>query len=129
MFIDMRRTGNTGIQQVVWAQAAMLPAGMLIGGLAVNIETGIAVGYGVLVALGVSFVLMRRERQAMRHPEWDQHRLFRLFIVTGVERLVVLVTLLAVGMAILRLSPLPLLLGLLGAQLAWFAVVRRRGST
>ncbi len=125
MFTDMRRTGSTGIRRVVRAQAAMIPAGVLIGGLAANIETGIAVGYGMLVALGVSLVLLRRERQAMRHPEWDQHRLFKLFIVTGTERLVVLVALLAVGMAILRLSPLPQLLGLLGAQLAWFAAARR----
>jgi ATP synthase protein I len=125
MFTNKRRTGNTGIRRVVLAQAALIPAGGLTGSLAANIETGIAVGYGMLVALMVSLVLWRRERQAMRHPEWDQHRLFRLFIITGAERLAVLVALLAVGMAILRLSPLPQLLGLLGAQLAWVTAARR----
>jgi len=125
MFTDKRRTGDTGIRRVVLAQAALIPAGVLVGSLAVDFETGIAVGYGVLVALAVSLVLWRRERQAMRHPEWDQPRLFRLFIVTGAERLAVLVALLAVGMAILRLSPLPQLLGLLGAQLAWLTAARR----
>lgn len=125
MFTDKRRAGSTGIRRVALTQAALIPAGVLIGSLAEDIETGIAVGYGMLAALAISLVLWRRERQAMRHPEWDQHRLFRLFVLTGVERLAVLVALLAVGMAILRLSPLPQLLGLLGAQLAWLTVARR----
>lgn len=125
MFSGMRPVGSTGIRRVAWAQAGLVVPGALIGVLAGGMEAGIAVGYGMLVALGVSLVLVRRERQAMRHPEWDQHRLFKLFILTGVERLAVLVALLAVGMAILRLSPLPQLLGLLGAQLAWFAAARR----
>ena len=57
----------------------------------------------------------------MRHPEWDQHRLFKLFIRTGVERLVLLVGLLALGLGVLKLTPLPLLLGLVLAQFAWLA--------
>lgn len=125
MFSGMRPGNDSGIRRVVWAQAALLLPAALVGAMAGNVETGIAVGYGILVALSISLVLWRRERQAMRHPEWDQHRLFKLFILTGFERLVVLVALLAVGMAILRLSPLPQLLGLLIAQLAWLAAARR----
>ena len=125
MFSGMRPGNDSGIRWVVWAQAALLLPAALVGAMAGNVETGIAVGYGILVALSISLVLWRRERQAMRHPEWDQHRLFKLFILTGFERLVVLVALLAVGMAILRLSPLPQLLGLLIAQLAWLAAARR----
>lgn len=125
MFSGMRPGSHSGIRRVAWAQTALLLPAALVGVMAGNVETGIAVGYGILVALSVSLVLWRRERQAMRHPEWDQHRLFKLFILTGFERLVVLVALLMVGMAILRLSPLPLLLGLLIAQLAWLAAARR----
>ncbi|MCA1924823.1 MAG: ATP synthase subunit I [Thiobacillus sp.] len=121
----MRPGSNTGIRRVAWTQAVLLLPGALAGVVLENVETGMAVGYGILVALSTSLVLWRRERQAMRHPEWDQHRLFRLFILTGFERLVVLVALLAIGMAILRLSPLPQLLGLLLAQLAWLAAARR----
>lgn len=125
MFSGMRPGNHSGIRRVVWAQAAFLLPAALVGVMAGDRETGIAVGYGILVALSISLVLWRRERQAMRHPEWDQHRLFKLFILTGFERLVVLVALLAVGMAILRLSPLPQLLGLLIAQLAWLAAAKR----
>lgn len=125
MFSSMRPGTNSGIRRVAWAQAGLLLPAALVGVMVGSMETGIAVGYGILVALSISLVLWRRERQAMRHPEWDQHRLFRLFILTGFERLVVLAALLAVGMAILRLSPLPQLLGLLIAQLAWLAAVRR----
>jgi len=84
--------------------------------------------YGVLVALAASVVLVWRERQSIRHPEWDQHRLIKLFIRTGVERLVLLVGLLFVGLAVLELAPLPLLLGLVLAQLAWLAAVIGRNN-
>jgi ATP synthase protein I len=62
----------------------------------------------------------------VRHPEWDQHRLLKQFIRAGVERLVVLVGLLALGLAGLKLSPLPLLLGLLLAQFGWLAAALGR---
>lgn len=125
MLFGMRPDGSSRIRRVAWAQAALIAPAALVGALAAGYGGAIAVAYGVLVALGVSLVLVRRERQAMRHPEWDQHRLFRLFILTGIERLGVLVALLTVGMAILKLSPLPLLSGLLGAQLAWLAAAIR----
>jgi ATP synthase protein I len=62
----------------------------------------------------------------MQHPEWDQHRLFKQFIRTGVERLLVLVGLLFVGLGVLKLMPLPMLLGLLLAQLGWLAAATGR---
>lgn len=125
MFSGMRPRNDSGIRRVAWAQAFLLLPGALVGSLLESVQAGIAVGYGVLVALSISLVLLRRERQAMRHPEWDQHRLFKLFVLTGFERLVVLVILLAVGMAILKLPPLPQLLGLLVAQLAWLVAAKR----
>ena len=64
---------------------------------------------------------MWRERQSMRHPEWDQHRLFKVFIRAGIERLMLLAGLLVVGLGVLKLAPLPLMLGLLLAQFAWLA--------
>ncbi|MCA1978837.1 MAG: hypothetical protein LDL19_06320 [Thiobacillus sp.] len=125
MFSGARPHGASAIRRVAWAQAALIVPAALAGALVAGRDAGIATTYGVLVALFVSLVLVRRERQAMRHPEWDQHRLFRLFILAGVERLVVLVGLLALGMAGLKLPPLPVLLGLLGAQFAWLAAARR----
>ncbi|MBS1148216.1 MAG: hypothetical protein H6R08_2392, partial [Proteobacteria bacterium] len=89
-------------------------------------NAALAALFGGLVALAVSAVLVWHERQSKRHPEWDQHRLFKMFIRAGVERLFVLAGLLAVGLAGLKLSPLPLLLGLLLAQFGWLAAALGR---
>lgn len=94
-----------------------------------GLQAGFAALYGALVALAVSAVLLGRERQAMRHPEWDPHRLMKLFIRTGIERLVVLLVLLAVGLGALKLSPLPMLLGLVIAQLGWLAAVSGQSTS
>ena len=104
----------------------MAPIAALAGWLAAGFDAGVAALYGVLTALAVSTVLVWRERQSMRHPEWDQHRLFKLFIRAGVERLVLLVGLLILGLGALKLAPLPMMLGLVLAQLAWLAAATGR---
>jgi ATP synthase protein I len=117
---------STGTQRVALAQAGLAPAAALIGAIFAGMDAGLAVLYGALIALAVSLVLVWRERQSMQHPEWDQHRLFKQFIRTGIERLLVLVGLLFVGLGVLKLMPLPMLLGLLLAQLGWLAAVTGR---
>jgi ATP synthase protein I len=118
----------TGTRRVALAQAGLAPIAALIGGMVAGIEAGLAVLYGVLVALAASAVLVWRERQSMQHPEWDQHRLFKLFIRAGIERLVLLVALLLLGLGVLKLAPLPLLLGLLLAQFGWLAAASGRNN-
>jgi len=118
----------TSMRRVALAQAGLAPIAALIGGMVAGVEAGLAVLYGTLVALAVSAVLVWRERQSMQHPEWDQHRLFRLFIRAGIERLLLLVALLLVGLGVLNLAPLPLLLGLLLAQLGWLAAASGRNN-
>lgn len=111
----------TGTRRVALVQAILAPVAALVGLAVAGNGAAAAVLYGVLVAFAVSVVLVWRERQAMRHPEWDQRRLLKQFIRTGLERLVVLVGLLIVGLGVLKLAPLPLLLGLVLAQFAWLA--------
>ncbi len=117
---------QSAIQRVAWAQAVLAPVAAVLGGVFVGLDAALAALFGGLVALAVSGVLVWRERQSMRHPEWDQHRLFRLFIRAGVERMLVLVGLLGLGLAVLKLSPLPMLLGLLLAQFGWLAAAQGR---
>jgi ATP synthase protein I len=117
---------HSGIQRVAMAQAALALIAAVIGGVFAGFDAALAALFGGLVALAVSTVLVWHERQSRRHPEWDQHRLFKMFIRAGVERLLVLVGLLAVGLGGLKLSPLPLLLGLLLAQFGWLAAVLGR---
>jgi ATP synthase protein I len=122
-------TGNpSGIQRVALVQAVLAPIAALIGAVFGGIEAGLSLLYGALVAFAVSSVLVWRERQSMRHPEWDQHRLFKVFIRAGIERLLVLVSLLVVGIVVLNLAPLSLLLGLLLAQFAWVAAATSRNN-
>ena len=118
----------TAARRVVLVQAGFAPALAVAGAALAGIETGLALLYGSLVACVATAVLMWREQQAMCHPEWDQHRLFKLFIRVGLERLTLLAGLLAIGFGVLRLAPLPLLLGLLLAQLAWWVVATRRST-
>jgi ATP synthase protein I len=119
---------HTCTQRVALAQAGLAPIAALLGAVLAGIGAGLAMLYGVLVALAVSAVLVWRERQSMQHPEWDQHRLFRLFIRAGVERMLVLVGLVIVGLGVLKLAPLPLFFGLLLAQLGWLAAATSRNS-
>ena len=117
---------QSAIQRVARAQAVLAPVAAVLGGVFVGRDAALAALFGGLVALAVSGVLVWRERQSMRHPEWDQHRLFRLFIRAGIERMLVLVGLLGLGLGVLKLSPLPLLLGLLLAQFGWLAAAQGR---
>jgi ATP synthase protein I len=119
---------HTGTRRVAIAQAGFAPIAALVGGVFAGVEAGLAVLYGVMVALAVSAVLVWRERQSMQHPEWDPHRLFKLFVRVGIERLLVLVGLLVVGLGVLKLAPLPLLLGLVLAQFAWLAAATGRNN-
>lgn len=118
----------TGTLRVARAQAMIAPVVALVGAAIAGVDAGLAALYGVLVALAVSAVLVWRERQSIDHPEWDQHRLFKLFIRVGVERLILLVGLLILGLGVLKLAPLPLLLGLVLAQFAWLAAATGRNS-
>ena len=120
---------STGPRRAALAQAALAPLAALATGVFAGIDAGLAMLYGVLSALAVSFVLVWRERQTMQHPEWDQHRLYGVFVRASAERLGVLVGLLFIGLGVLKLMPLPLLLGLVLAQFAWLAAAVGRNRT
>ncbi len=109
----------TAIQRVAQAQAGITLLAALLGVALAGAGAGLALLFGGVASLAVNLVLVWRERQSIRHPEWDQHRLFKLFVRVGVERLVLLVALLGLGLWGLKLQALPLLLGLVLAQFAW----------
>lgn len=116
----------SAVRRVAQAQAAFAPVVAAAGGLGVGAAAGWGLLYGALTALAVTLVLVWREGQSMQHPEWDQHRLLRLFIRAGIERLMLLVALLYGGLALLGLAPLPVLLGLVLAQFGWLAAATAR---
>ncbi len=120
---------HTDTRRVALVQAGLAPIFALAAAAMGGYGVGLAVLYGALVAWVVSAVLVWRERQSMRHPEWDQHRLLKVFVRAGLERLVLLVVLLIAGFGVLKLAPLPLLLGLVLAQFAWLVVATTRRHT
>ncbi|MBN8779098.1 MULTISPECIES: ATP synthase subunit I [unclassified Thiobacillus] len=119
---------TTGTRRVVRAQSVLVFVAALSGTAIAGMDAGLAAAYGVLVALAVSAVLVWREQQSMAHPEWDQHRLLKMFVRVSVERLILLVALLSLGLGVLKLDPLPLLLGLVLAQFAWLATAAGRSG-
>lgn len=119
---------TTGTRQVARAQSVLVFVAALSGTAIAGMDAGLAAAYGVLVALAVSAVLVWREQQSMAHPEWDPHRLLKVFVRVSIERLVLLVALLSLGLGVLKLDPLPLLLGLVLAQFAWLAAAAGRNG-
>jgi ATP synthase protein I len=119
---------TTGTRRVVRAQSVLVFVAALSGTAIAGMDAGLAAAYGVLVALAVSAVLVWREQQSLAHPEWDQHRLLKVFVRVSIERLVLLVALLSLGLGVLKLDPLPLLLGLVLAQFAWLAAAAGRNG-
>jgi ATP synthase protein I len=108
--------------RVALAQATMTPLFAASGYALAGRSGALALFYGGLVALVASLLMVWRERTAMRHPEWDGRKLFGVFVLSGIERFVAVILMLAVGLGGLRLSPLQVVLGFALAQLAWLAV-------
>ena len=101
----------------------MAPLLAILGFFAAGSAAALAIFYGVATALVASLLMVWRERTTLRHPEWDGRKLFGVFILSGLERWFTVILMLGVGLGVLKLSPLPLLLGLATAQIAWLAAV------
>lgn len=99
----------------------MAPLLAILGFFAAGSEAALAIFYGVATALVASLLMVWRERTTLRHPEWDGRKLFGVFILSGLERWFAVILMLGIGFAVLKLSPLALLLGLALAQIAWLA--------
>ena len=113
----------TAPARVAGLQAVMAPLLAILGFFAGGSPAALAVFYGVATALVASLLMVWRERTTLRHPEWDGRKLFGVFIVSGLERWFAVILMLGTGLGILKLSPLPLLLGLAAAQIAWLSAV------
>ena len=113
----------TAPARVAWVQAVMAPLLAILGFFAAGSAAALAVFYGVATALVASLLMVWRERTTLRHPEWDGRKLFGVFILSGLERWFTVILMLGIGLGVLKLNPLPLLLGLIAAQIAWLSAV------
>lgn len=112
----------TAPARVALVQAGMAPLLGLGGFIAAGAAAALAVFYGVATAVAASLLMVWRERKTLQHPEWDGRKLFGVFILSGLERWFTVALMLGIGFGVLKLTPLPLLLGLALAQLAWLTV-------
>ena len=113
----------TAPARVAGVQAVMAPLLAILGYFAGGSAAALAILYGVATALVASLLMVWRERTTLRHPEWDGRKLFGVFILSGLERWFTVIVMLGMGLGVLKLSPLPLLLGLAAAQIAWLSAV------
>ena len=113
----------TAPARVAGVQAVMAPLLAILVFFSAGSAVALAVFYGVVTALVASSLMVWRERTTLRHPEWDGRKLFGVFILSGLERWFAVILMLGVGLGVLELSPLPLLLGLAAAQMAWLSAV------
>jgi len=86
-----------------------------------------AVIFGGLVALANSVLLAWRMRAAKRLINTDAQQNLRMLYRTGLERFVLVVVFLALGMGVLKLDPLVLIAGFVLGQLAWLVGVTISG--
>nr|WP_232522252.1 ATP synthase subunit I [Sulfuriferula plumbiphila] len=89
--------------------------------------TAFAVVFGGFVALANSAVLAWRMRAARRLINTDVQQDLRMLYRTGLERFVLVVAFLALGMGVLKLDPLALIAGFVLGQLAWLVGVTISG--
>ncbi len=87
-----------------------------------------AVIFGGLVALANSVLLAWRMRAAKRLINTDAQQELRMLYRTGMERFVLVVVFLALGMGVLKLDPLVLIAGFVLGQLAWLVGVTISGA-
>ncbi len=87
----------------------------------------LAVIYGGLVTLANSILLAWRMRAAKLRINPDVQQDLRMLYRTSLERFVLAVVFLALGMGILKLDPLALIAGFVLGQLAWLVGVTTSG--
>lgn len=78
-----------------------------------------AVLFGGVVALANTGLMVLRWWRGLRDFHCDGERHLRSFHRSSLERFFVVVVLLATGLALLKLAPLPMMLGFIVGQLAW----------
>lgn len=98
--------------------------GLLWGGLG-GVFEGLAVIYGGLVSMLLAWLHKRGVRKAEQRALQDPKGSMLVLYIGAVVRFLLLLALLAAGMGLLQLPPLPLLAGFVLAQLGFFAVARR----
>lgn len=122
--MNYARAQQAARRKVVTIQLLLVSAGVVIFWLTKGWQGGLAALYGsLIVALNTRMQVWQLKR-ADRIAGLSAERNLRYLYRCAAERFLATVTLLAVGIGLLRLEPLPLLAGYIIAQIAmvyrWF---------
>lgn len=109
----------TGSEKGVLFQGIATPLVAVVAFVMAGGGAALAAFFGCLAGVAASGVLLWRERRAKAHPEWDQRKLFGWFIRTAVERLLAVAAVIGLAFGVMKLAPLPLMLGLVVVQTGW----------
>ncbi|HUW27121.1 MAG TPA: ATP synthase subunit I [Sulfuriferula sp.] len=125
--IPQHQKPNLVIRRALLVQGGLvLVAAILVYAIYGQART-LAVIYGGLVTLANSILLAWRMRAAKRRINPDVGQDLRMLYRTSLERFVLVVAFLALGMGILKLDPLALIAGFVLGQLAWLVGVTTSG--
>jgi F0F1-type ATP synthase assembly protein I len=102
------------ITQAIVLVVAALSAYLWRGGSAAQ-----AAGFGAAIAFINVLLLNWRLQQGKRPQHADPQRHLRGIYFSAIERLLVVATLLALGLGVLKLMPAALLVAFIAGQLAW----------
>lgn len=120
-----RSIGRALLNQAV--SVLLLAAGLAIGfGGAAGKAAALAALFGGAVASANVLLLAWRAERAKTRPAREAHRELLRMVGSSLERLILVAVLIALGLAGLKLAPLPLLAGFIVGQLAWVLSAARR---
>jgi ATP synthase protein I len=108
---------DTATYRVVGVQATVVLLAAAASFFLMDPGVAIAVLYGGLVAIASMLMLAFRMREKDSDMHSDPHRHLRTFYRTALERFVFVGALLAAGIGLLELPPLPLVAGFVLGQL------------
>jgi ATP synthase protein I len=105
-------------RRLIFIQAVI---GVIVAGgfLAAGGPQAAAALYGALISMALALLLGRRMQRASEVAASDPRRGMTILYVGAVQRFVLVLALLALGLAVLKLNPLPLLAGFAVTQLAY----------
>lgn len=126
--IPQHKKPNPVIRRALLVQGALVLAAATLVGAIYGQANALAVIFGGLVALANSVLLAWRMRAAKRRVNTVVQQDLRMLYRTGMERFVLVVALLALGMGVLKLGSPALIAGFVLGQLAWLIGVTTSGA-
>jgi len=87
----------------------------------VGVASAFGAVFGGCISITNSLLLFWRLNRGGKHPSGDPGRYLGSFFAFAIERFLVVAVLFAIGMGVLKLVPLPLMLGFIAGQVALVA--------